>query len=318
MDELRKLIFDTAPVRGELVTLDETWRHVVGLHDYPVPVRDLLGEMLAASVLLSSTLKFDGSLVIQLFGDGPVKLLVAECDSTLGVRATARLGDSAVVADDATLRDMVNVGGTGRMSITLDPRNRQPHQQPYQGIVPLEGDNLAQVLEGYMTRSEQIDSRLWLACDGTRSTGLLMQRMPAEGGAADLDEAAAQARAAQFTADLEAWSHLQTLSDTVTREELLALAPEDIARRLFWDEQARILPARPVRFSCACSRERVGRMLRSLGREEIDSIVAEMGAVAVNCEYCNSAYRFDSVDVAQLFAAPSAAEGIRESGEQRH
>ncbi|WP_085315975.1 Hsp33 family molecular chaperone HslO [Derxia lacustris] len=318
MDELRKLIFDKAPVRGELVSLDDSWRHIVGLHDYPAPVRRLLGEMLAASVLLSATLKFDGSLVIQLFGDGPVKLAVAECNSTLGVRATARIGDSASVPDDASLRDMVNAQGNGRMSITLDPSNRQPHQQPYQGIVPLDGNSVAEVLEGYMARSEQIETRLWLACDESRSTGLLMQRMPAEGGAADLDEAAAQARAAQFEADSEAWSHLQHLSDTVTQAELLALPPHEIARRLFWEEEARILPARAVQFSCACSRERVGRMLRSLGREEIDSIIAELGAVKVNCEYCDTGYDFDPVDVAQLFSAPSAAEGVRSSGDQRH
>jgi len=158
-------MFDHTPVRGEVVSLQTPWRHIVGLHDFPPRVRDVLGEMLAASALLSSTLKFDGALVMQLQGDGPVKLLVAECHADLGMRATAKIDDGAQIADDLSLQALVNPNGRSRMAITLDPRDRQPGQQPYQGIVPVEGDSVAAMLENYMLRSEQIETRLWLASD---------------------------------------------------------------------------------------------------------------------------------------------------------
>jgi molecular chaperone Hsp33 len=291
-DKLYKFMFESAPVRGEIVSIQAAWQHILSLHQYPTPVANLLGEMLAAAALLSSTLKFDGALIIQIFGDGPVKLMVAEANSDLGLRATAKLAPSASIAPDANLQSMINVHGQARMSITLDPREKLPGQQPYQGIVPVENDSMAQILEQYMLRSEQLDTKLWLACDSRSSAGLIMQRMPVEGG-----------NTAQIQQDQENWHHLLQLSATVKREELLELPPQEVVARLFWNENARIFEPRHTRFFCTCSRDRVANMLRTLGQDELDSIITDMGSVQVQCEYCNTAYEFDTVDVRQLFTA---------------
>lgn len=306
-DSLLKFMFDRTPVRGEVVSLQSPWRHIVALHDFPAPVRDLLGEMLAASALLSSTLKFDGALVMQLLGDGPVKLLVAECHADLGMRATAKVDPSARIANDAPLQTLVNRHGRARMAITLDPREKLPGQQPYQGIVPVEGVSVAAMLESYMQRSEQIETRLWLASDERNAAGLLMQRMPGEGGTAAAET------------DDDTWQRTLHLCETIRRDELLSLPPVDIVRRLFWQEEsARLFTPRPAHFACSCSREKVGDMLLMLGRPEVESVLDEIGKVQVNCEYCNAQYRFDRVDVAQLFAIGAGAGGTAEAGGARH
>jgi molecular chaperone Hsp33 len=291
-DQLYKFMFERAPVRGEVVSIQAAWQHILSLHQYPAPVANLLGEMLAAAALLSSTLKFDGALIMQVFGDGPVKLLVAEANSDLGLRATAKLAPSAIIAPDASLQSLINLHGQARMAITLDPREKLPGQQPYQGIVPVESDSMAQILEDYMLRSEQVDTKLWLACDSRSTAGMIMQRMPVEGG-----------NSTQMQQDEENWHHLLQLSTTVKREELLELPPKDVVARLFWNENARIFEPRTPRFFCTCSRDRVANMLRTLGLEELDSVIAEMGCVQVQCEYCNTGYKFDAVDVRQLFTA---------------
>jgi molecular chaperone Hsp33 len=299
-DHIRRLIFEGVPVRGEIVSIQTAWQHIVRLHEYPEPVRRLLGEMLAASALLSSTLKFDGSLIMQLHGDGPVKLLVCECHSDLGVRATAKLAPDADFKEADSLRDLVNVHGKARMAITLDPTRKLPGQQPYQGIVPLEGESIAQVLEAYMTRSEQIETRIWLASDANCSAGMLIQRLPNEGG--------------NLGPGMESegdWQRLLLLSSTIKDEELLELAPTEIAKRLFWEEQVRVGPERHVRFECSCNRDRVGNMLARLGRDEVQGVLHELGEVSVHCEFCNTKYAFDAVDIAQLFhtGIASSADG---------
>lgn len=306
-DRLIKFMFDGAPVRGEAVAIREAWQHVLSLHEFPAPVARLLGEMLAASALLSSTLKFDGALIMQLHGDGPVKLLVAECNADLGLRATAKVADGAEIADDASLQSMVNPHGRARMAITLDPRDRTTGRQPYQGVVPVEGDTMAEIIGAYMARSEQLDTHLWLACDDRAATGLLLQRMPIEGGTSDAE------RAEEAQHD-EAWQRIRHLASTVRAEELLGLTPEEVARRLFWEENALLLATRGARFQCTCSREKVGNMMLTLGREEIDSVIEELGTARVQCEYCGTEYVFDAVDVAQLFsgnpAERTAAPGV--------
>lgn len=307
-DSLLKFMFDRTPVRGEVVSLQSPWQHIVALHDFPAPVRTMLGEMLAASALLSSTLKFDGALIMQLQGDGPVKLLVAECHADLGMRATAKIANGARIADDAPLQSLVNQRGHARMAITLDPRERLPGQQAYQGIVPVEGDSVATMLESYMLRSEQLETRLWLACDERSACGMLMQRMPTDGGVSQAWEE-----------DDDTWQRTLHLCETVQREELLSLAPEDIVRRLFWQEEGtRLFKPRAARFSCSCSRRKVGDMLLTLGRDEVDEVLAEFGTVQVNCEYCNARYEFDPVDVAQLFNVGSAAGGTAKADPRQH
>jgi molecular chaperone Hsp33 len=289
-DRLLKFLFHDAPVRGEVVQLGRAWQQVIEHHDYPAPVLALLGEMTAAATLLAANIKFNGALTLQVHGDGPVKLLVVECQPDFRLRATAKLREGADIAPGAGLQALVNAHGQGRCAITLDPLERLPGQQPYQGIVPLAGDSIAHALETYMRQSEQLDTRLWLAADQKVASGVLLQKLPAEGG-----------RAAQ-SHDTDAWDRTTTLASTLTLPELLANGPEALVRKLFWQERLEHGAAFQPSFQCSCSRERIGRMLLSLGREEVNDIVREQGHVEVTCDFCNKAQMFDAVDVGQLFA----------------
>jgi molecular chaperone Hsp33 len=307
-DTLHKFLFEDAPVRGELVEISETWRHIRSRHVYPKAVGTLLGEMVAAAALLSANLKFNGSIVMQIHGDGPIKLLVVECNSDLQLRATAKLVTDAVVPDDATLPQLVNVHQKGRFVITLDPKDKLPGQQPYQGIVPLDGDTVATVIENYMLRSEQLDTKLWLAADEHVARGLLLQKLPKEGGIAT---------AAQH--DVEAWNHIVTLGSTVKKDELLSTDIQTMMRRLFWEETIRLFDPTHPSFHCTCSREKVGGMLKILGKEEVDSALADLGSLSINCDFCGQHYEFDAVDCAQLFVADASADvATKPPGETRH
>jgi molecular chaperone Hsp33 len=317
-DTLHKFLFDAgsdsrSPVRGEIVSLEATWRQIKERHPYPEPVLRLLGELVAASTLLCANLKFNGALIMQIHGDGPVRLLVVECNADLTVRATVKLSSDVAIADDATFTDLVNPGGQGRFAITLDPRDRSQGQQPYQGIVPLEGGSVAAALEGYMRRSEQLHTQLWLAADGEHANGLLLQKLPLEGGhgagAFDVD---AEARAE------EVWERAVTFANTLDRNELLRVDPPTLMRRLFWDETLAVYDPAPCAFRCSCTRERVAAMLVSLGAGEVDDMLAEMGGVHVDCEFCNKSYDFDTVDCKQLFAASNTLDRVRAPVQQRH
>ena len=307
MDALHKFIFDGLPVRGMLVRLESSWQELQRRHDadrgYAPPVRALLGQMCAAGVLMHANIKFDGALVLQVFGDGPVRLAVADVQPDLCFRATAKV--VGAVADDARLEDMVNVQGQGRCAITLDPLDKQRGQQPYQGVVALHGDRhqplqrLSDVLEHYMLQSEQLDTRLVLAADERRAAGLLIQRLPvggAEGAAQrrrDIDEH-------RIGRD-EDYNRIARLAASLTEDELLTLDDQTLLRRLFWDE--RLLGFEPLvpRFGCSCSNDRVRAMLLGLGQAEVQSIVAERGEVEIVCDFCGQPYRFDPVDAAGLF-----------------
>lgn len=291
-DRLLKFLFDRAPVRGEVVQLDAAWQRMIRFHDYPAPVISLLGQMTAAAALLAANIKFNGALTLQVHGDGPVRLLVVECQPDFRLRATAKLHAERPIAADAGLAQLVNVHGRGRCAITLDPRDRLPGQQPYQGVVPLEGDSIASALETYMRQSEQLDTRLWLAASSTTAAGVLLQKLPREGGAA--------ARAGEQ--DDDAWPRATLLAGTLTPDELLAVPADGLVQRLFWEERLQHAPPATPQFSCSCSRERIGRMLLSLGRPEVDSILAERGEVEITCDFCNARQTFDAVDVGQLFA----------------
>jgi molecular chaperone Hsp33 len=256
---------------------------------------------------MQSNIKFEGSLVMQIFGDGPVKLAVAEVQSDLAFRVTAKVVGE--VAPDARLAAMVNAGGKGRCAITLDPKPRGPGQQPYQGVVALHGDGgeplqkLADVLEHYMLQSEQLDTRLILAANDEVAAGLLIQRLPIEGegnlaGRRNEDEIGLN----------EAYNRISHLASTLTADELLTLDADTVLRRLFWEETVRRFPPMTgelgPHFACTCSRERVGAMLKGLGRDEVDGVVAEQGRVEVGCDFCGIKYHFDAVDVGELFTLP--------------
>ncbi|MHB1248722.1 MAG: Hsp33 family molecular chaperone HslO [Polaromonas sp.] len=312
MSELHKFLFDGLPVRGMFVRLTDAWEEILKRRQaaggYPEPVLHLLGEMTAAAALMQGNIKFNGALILQIFGDGPVKLAVAEVQPDLSLRATATVTGS--VDAGSSLSQLVNVNNLGRCAITLDPKDRFPGQQPYQGVVPLFGDqhekieSLSQVLEHYMLQSEQLDTKLILAADGNVAAGLLIQRLPVKGqgnleGRIDRD-----ANKDQIGRD-EDYQRIAMLAGTLKREELLSLDTDTILRRLFWQEPLTRLAALNPRFSCSCSHERVRSMLHGLGAAEIDSIIAERGNVAVGCEFCGAQYVFDPVDAAQLFTSQS-------------
>jgi len=308
MSELHKFIFDGLPVRGMLVRLTGSWQEILKRREaaggYPAEVTNLLGEMTAAGALVQSNIKFNGSLILQIFGDGPVKLAVAEVQPDLSLRATATV--TGAVDPGSSLSQLVNVNNQGRCAITLDPKGKLPGQQAYQGVVPLYGDqrekieNLAEVLEHYMLQSEQLDTKLILAADGNVAAGLLIQRLPVKGQGNLEGQIDRDANEDQIGVN-EDYKRIAMLAGTLKREELLGLDADTILRRLFWEEQVtRFEPVTPS-FACSCSRERVGGMLRSLGTDEIESIISERGKVAVDCEFCGAKYEFDPVDAAQLF-----------------
>ena len=304
-DGLHKFIFEGLPVRGMLVRLGASWRELLQRREspgaYPQPVRALLGEMAAAGVLMRANIKFDGALVLQVFGDGPVKLAVAEVQPDLGFRATAKVVGE--VAPDARLAAMLNLHGKGRCAITLDPQDTRGGAQPYQGVVALNGAGgeplqaLAAVLEHYMLQSEQIDTRLMLAANDECAAGLLIQRLPVEGQG----NLGGRHREEEVGVD-DAFSRIALLTATLAREELLALDADTLLRRLYWEEDVRRFAPQQPRFACRCSRERVRGMLRGLGAQEVEGIVAERGEVEIGCEFCGLQYRFDAVDVGELFA----------------
>jgi molecular chaperone Hsp33 len=317
VSELHKFLFEGLPVRGMLVRLTDSWQEILRRRQqaggYPAAVTELLGEITAAATLMQANIKFNGALILQVQGDGPVKLAVAEVQPDLSLRATASVVGE--VAEDAPLSHMVNVNNLGRCAITLDPKDRLPGQQPYQGVVPLFGDRqeklekLSEVIEHYMLQSEQLDTRLVLAANGQVAAGLLIQRLPLQ-GQDNLSGAGAVARDEDQIGQNEDYNRIAILAASLKREELLTLDADTILHRLFWEEDVRRFEpqagAEGPRFSCTCSRERVGNMLRSLGHEEIESILAEQGQVEVGCDFCGAMYRFDPVDAAQVFVQPAA------------
>ena len=317
MSELHKFIFEGLPVRGMLVRLTDSWREVLqrraAANDaFPEPVRVLLGEMAAAGVLMQSSIKFDGALVLQIYGDGPVKLAVVEVQSDLAFRVTAKVVGEVV--PHAQVEAMLNVHGQGRCAITLDPKTRFPGQTPYQGVVSLHGDQreplqkISEVLEHYMLQSEQLDTCLILAANDDTAAGLLIQRVPVE-GVANLGR-----RNEDDIGLNEDYNRLAMLAATLTRDELLTLDADTLLRRLFWEESLRRFPPQTgedgPRFACTCSRERVGRMLIGLGRPEVDDIIVEQSRVEIGCDFCGIKYHFDAVDVGELFTpTPQQAPG---------
>ncbi len=314
MSALHKFIFDGLPVRGMIVRLTDAWTEILARREantatgaWPPRVAELLGQMAAAGALMQSNIKFNGALVLQIFGDGPVKVAVAEVQHDLSLRATAKVvGD---VGMDARLSDLVNHGNKGRCAITLDPRDRFPGQQPYQGVVPLHGDRreklekLSEVLEHYMLQSEQLDTKLVLAADDKVAAGLLIQRLPVEGGGNLEGSMVSKANEDEIGRN-EDYNRIATLAASLTRDELLELDVETVLRRLFWEEKLLRFEPQTPRFACTCSRERVANMIHSLGEGEAHSILAERGEIEVACDFCGRQYRFDPVDAAQIFTSP--------------
>jgi molecular chaperone Hsp33 len=285
-DQLQRFIFDQTAIRGNMVQLTHTFEHALQHHEYPATIRQLLGELMAASALLAATLKIEGgALILQIQGRGMIQLLVVECsmnqDSlSLNIRATAKLSEKSLSTDleNYSLKELI---GEGHFSIILDPKDGG---QAYQGIVPVEGESIAEILQNYMQRSEQIETLIWLECNNHNAAGMLLQKLPET-----------------LTQDLDAWDRLSHLASTVQADELLNTQPERLLYQLFHQENVRMFEPQVIMFKCSCSIQSVGNMLKMLGHEELASILLEQTKVEVNCDFCNKKYTFDAVDVEQLF-----------------
>ncbi len=274
-DLLDQFIFEDTPIRGNLVHLNDTFNQALAHQALPSVIKKALGELMAASALLTSTLKMDGALVLQIQSNRQLKLLVVECSSNMEVRATAKWdGD---IADDANFLDLIK---GGQCVITLDPKDGKP----YQGIVPIEGTSIADMLESYMLRSQQLETKLTLYCDGDSANGLLLQKLP---------EQPAQ--------DADAWNRVTILASTLRDEELKADNAETLIKQLFSEEDVRLFEPIATRFHCKCTREGVANMLKMVGQQEVTSILEEQNTIEVNCDYCNQQYAFDRVDATALF-----------------
>jgi molecular chaperone Hsp33 len=290
-DTLRRFLFERYPFRGQLVHLGPAWQAMMEHHDYPAQVRDSLGEAVVAAALLSSTLKYDGLLSLQLRGEGPMHLMLVECTDGLAMRAVARF------RDPPDTRDLRVLSGNGTLTVTVESGNATNR---YQGIVPLAGDSMGDCLRAYFEHSEQLPTRLWLRADGDTASGLLLQRLPVTTRPPGVTESGPGGVSEEEIED--AWRRVQLVADTVTADELAQLEDRDLLRRLFAEDDVRMFQSAPVFFRCRCSRERVGNMLRALGREEVESVLEEFGQVEVRCEFCSRAYRFDAIDTGALFA----------------
>ena len=276
-DYKRRFLFETMDLRGEIVHLERTLEDIHAIHAYPAGVARLLGEFVAASVLLASTLKFRGSLTIQARSDRQVPLIMAECSSDLTVRAIAR------GAEEAVAHSFTELLGDGQLVLTVSPERGNR----YQGIVPLENDSLAASIDAYFNQSEQLQTRLYLASDGQTAAGLLLQQLPAQ-----LEKDAAQRR--------EDWHRIGTLADTLSEKELLGVEEPRLLHRLFHEETVRLFDPEAVCFRCSCSQDRTLAALSTIGEAEIRSILQEQGSVTMDCEFCNQRYVFNEDELRGL------------------
>ena len=289
-DSLQRFLFEHAAIRGEVVRLNATWQEVLQRHTYPEPVQNLLGEMMAASALLSAMLKFHGSLIMQIQGSGPLTLAVVECTSQRTLRAIANWRED--ISGDS-LQALV---GNGSLAITIEPKQGRR----YQGIVDVSVGSLTEAIEDYMHRSQQLETKMWLTVDASQASGLLLQKLP------EPENVHQQLLSEQ---DGDAWNRITQLAGTVQKEELASLPFEQLLRRLFYEEDVRVFEAEPVSFRCSCSKERVRNTLRMLGYEEITSLFEERPTISVDCEFCNHHYEFDRVDIEELFASEVSVSG---------
>lgn len=281
-DQHSRFIFDNTAVRGNHIQLSLTVQQALQHHNYPALLKSALSELMVASALLAATLKMQGALVLQIQGRGKLKLLVVECSSQLEIRATAKW------TGNITEETFIELLELGQFVITLDPKDGR---QTYQGIVPIEGNTIAEILQNYMQRSEQIETRIWLTSAHNQAAGMLLQKLPE-----------------QLEVDSDAWNRICQLADTTTNQELIELDAKSLLHRLFHEENVRVFDPQIAQFKCSCTRKNVGNMLRMLGAEEIASILAERETIEVHCDFCNQAYVFDVVDATQLLASETTLD----------
>ncbi len=282
-DTLQRFLFEHSNIRGEFIHLGASYQAIRQRYDYPEHVGQQLGQALAASTLLSATLKFEGSLIMQIQSTGPINMLVAQCTHDRHLRGLARWQEGKAL-DGQTLAGQY---GKGRIVITINtPRS----EDRYQGIVALEGNNLAAALSGYFMQSEQLETKLWLAADQGQAVGMLLQRLPSE----------------HNEESNEMWDRIDALGSTITEQELLELPSTEILRRLFHEETVRLFDPEPASFRCDCSRDKIVTVIRSLGLDDAHALIEEQGQIEVACEFCNQHYTFDNVDVEEIFSTTTA------------
>jgi molecular chaperone Hsp33 len=285
-DTLNRYLFDDMSVRGELVQLGDTFQRIISSKVYPAAIEKLLGELLVATTLLTATIKFQGSITLQLQGDGPVSLVVINGDNKQQVRGVARWNGE--IPANANVRELM---GNGYLVINIEPK----HGERYQGIVGLESDNLSEIIEGYFERSEQLKTRIWIKVgkteDGAKAAGMLLQTMP-DGTGSETD-----------------FEHLEQLTSTIKEEELFSLDAPELLYRLYNQEKVQLFPSQAVTFNCGCSRDRSGAAIITLNPTEIAQILEEEGHISMHCDYCGNSYSFDKNQVDELLIQAHTPDG---------
>lgn len=288
-----KFLFEGAPVRGACVQMAEEWQELIKFHHYPENVAALLGQFTAGALLLSSTIKFEGSLILQVKGSGPIAFIYAEVRNPMSVRAMAEIREGAEIKPEMDLQELINKDGKGLCALILDPKNRRPGVQPYQGMVSLESNSVAENLENYMAKSEQLETKLYLAADSKKLGGFVIQKMPSVGG--NVSE----------ISDPDAWGRILQLAHTVTKDELLNVPATDVLHRLFWQEKLVPVAETDITFECNCSRDKTDSMLLQLGKQECMDILKAEGKIEVNCRFCNRKQVYTPEEVEALFVEPN-------------
>lgn len=290
-DLLHRFLFDDCDIRGEIVTLSESYREVLSHNPQPPAIHRLLGEFLAAVGLLSSTLKFDGKMILQARGDGAISTIMAECNHHNSLRGIVRLNSDVELSEElATTGNLQQLLGNGVLVITIEPQRSESFSgtiERHQGIVPMDAENLAGCLEHYFQQSEQLATRIWFASNQNHATGFLIQALPQQLITNEED-------------NRDKWETITALADTVKNEELLELDHPTILYRLFNEHPLRLYEPKALRFACSCSRERSANALLAIGKEEVESLLIEKGSVDIDCQFCNQHYHFAADEVRKL------------------
>lgn len=275
-DTLQRFIFEHAHIRGEIIHIEKTFQEIMNQRNYPPMVKNLLGEALVSCLLLTSSIKFEGSLSLQFQGDKHFPLLLVQCDHELNIRAFAKFEEGLEIIDYA------KAFLSGEMVLTI---NQYQQTQAYQSSVPITSTSMSENLMNYFAQSEQIPTQVWLAVNDDMAAGMLLQLMPGQDSL----------QREQF------WEYAVQLGQTVTENELLTLDNKTLLYRLYNEEEVRVFDSRPTRFLCRCSLERMQRVIHMLGEEEAQSIIKEQGEISITCDFCNSQYKFDPIDVTMMF-----------------
>lgn len=290
-DLLHRFLFDDCDIRGEIVTLGDSYREILSHNRHVPAIRQLLGEFLAAVGLLSSTLKFDGRIILQARGDGPISTIMAECDHHNNLRGIVRLNSDVELIEDVALHGtMQQLLGNGVLVISIEPQRNENFEgklERYQGIVPMDAENLAGCLEHYFQQSEQLATRLWFAADDDIATGFLIQALPQQLNTDPED-------------NRDKWETIITLADTIKREELLGLDHPTVLYRLFNEQPVRLFEPKKLQFACSCSKERCASALLTIGKDEVEELLIEQGSINIDCQFCNQHYHFAADEVRKL------------------